>query len=355
MIVISTNPEKEQWDRFAEGQSAAKYSHLLAWGESLAATYSLPFYRLAAVNTVTNNLCGILPLMLFAPPRQDARLISLPYTDVAGMLTAGHLGGRELLGAAFSLADKLGANHLELRQDGALHSFFAEYKAGDAWSYSPHTFKTGLRRQLPASADELWSALSAKVRNQVRKAQCCDCVARAGGSELLAYFYAVFSENMRDLGSPVHSDELFRKLMGHDAIQTAIIVVYLKGTPAAASFVLRHNETLFNPWASSLRAFRPSCPNMLLYWSMLVYAVEQGCKWFDFGRSTPDAPTYRFKVQWGAERDRLCWHVFSRHTLGCRPVNRWFMVPGKIWIWPVPAGRARLCDAGSACEGAESG
>jgi len=297
MIVIVTNPEKEQWDRFAESEAAAKYSHLFAWGESLAVTYSLPFYRLAAVNTVTNHLCGILPLMLFAPPQQEVRLISLPYTDAAGMVTVDYLGGRELLAEAFSLADKLGANHLELRQDGALQSFFAEHKVGDAWSYTQHTFKTGLRRQVPASVDELWSAISAKVRNQVRKAQRCDCVTKTGGGELLADFYAVLSENMRDLGSPVHSVELFRKLMGHDAIQTAIIVVYLQRTPVAASFVLRHNETLFNPWASSLRAFRPSCPNMLLYWSMLVYAVEQGCKWFDFGRSTPDAPTYRFKVQ----------------------------------------------------------
>ena len=33
-----------------------------------------------------------------------------------------------------------------------------------------------------------------------------------------------------------------------------------------------------------------------------------GKKVFDFGRSTPEEGTYRFKKQWGAEPEQLCWH-----------------------------------------------
>lgn len=321
MIDILTNPQREQWHLFTADNPAAKYSHLLEWGEGLAATYSLPIFRLAAVNTATNRITGVLPLMLFAPPEQEVRLISLPYTDAAGMLTDELESSYKLLAAALHLADKLGANHLELRQDGTLHTFFAGYQAGETWSYTSHDFKTGLRRPVPPSVAALWSALSPKVRNQVRKARRCGAVAKTGGRELLPDFYAVFSENMRDLGSPVHDLNLFKNLLEKESLQAAVIVIYLLEKPAAASCVFLHNETVFNPWASSLRSYRPSCPNMLLYWSMLEYAVEHRCRWFDFGRSTPNAPTYRFKVQWGAERELLSWHVFSRKPHSWSPAN----------------------------------
>lgn len=312
MIDILSNPEKRQWNQYAAKNAAAKYSHLFAWGECLATTYSLPIFRLAAINTKTNRISGCLPLVLFAPPDKEKRLISLPYTDSSGILADNWESGRRLLSAALKLAGDSGADHLELRQDGVLQTFFQQHQTIDTWCYTPHNFKTGLLRPLPSSVDTLWSDLAAKVRNQIRKARRSGCVAKSGGVELLEDFYAVFSENMRDLGSPVHAPELFQSLMGRESLPTRIIVVFLYGKPAAAAIVFLHNETLYNPWASSLRSYRPFCPNMLLYWSMLEFAVTHHCRWFDFGRSSPGAPTCRFKLQWGAKMAPLGWHVFSR-------------------------------------------
>ena len=315
MIDILASTEKKPWNQYAAENVAAKYSHLFDWGESLATTYTLPIFRLAAINTKTKHLSGILPLVFFHPPDREKRLISLPYTDAAGILAGDVESSRRLLFAALELAEELGADHLELRQDGVFfQSFFQQQLPIGRWCYSPHNFKTGLLRSLPASVDTLWSDLSAKVRNQIRKARRCDCIAKTGGVELLADFYAVFSENMRDLGSPVHAPELFQSLLGSESLRTAIFVIYLHAKPAAAAVVLLHNETLYNPWASSRRSYRPFCPNMLLYWSMLEYAVNNHCKWFDFGRSSPGAPTCRFKLQWGAGMEPLGWHVFSRKS-----------------------------------------
>jgi FemAB-related protein (PEP-CTERM system-associated) len=312
MMDILANPEKKQWNEYAAENVAAKYSHLFDWGESIATTYALPIFRLAVTNPQINRISGILPLVLFAPPGKEKRLISTPYTDAAGLLADDWESGRRLLVAGLTLANELGADHLELRQNGDFQAFLQQQKTISTWFYTPHTFKTGLLRPLPSSADALWSELSAKVRNQIRKARRCGCLAKAGGVELLTDFYAVFSENMRDLGSPVHAPELFQSLIGSESLRTAIIVIYLHAKPAAAAVVLLQNETLYNPWASSLRSYRPFCPNMLLYWSMLEYAVNNHCKWFDFGRSSPDTHTCRFKVQWGAGMEPLVWHVFSR-------------------------------------------
>jgi hypothetical protein len=44
-----------------------------------------------------------------------------------------------------------------------------------------------------------------------------------------------------------------------------------------------------------------------LYWRIIQFAIEQGLATLDFGRSTPNEGTFRFKRQWGAEPHPLYW------------------------------------------------
>lgn len=318
MIEILRNPEQTAWDAYAAKNGAAAFSHRYAWGQNLADAYRLPIFRLAARNGPgAREFTGTLALMLFAAPGRDLRLVSLPYTDAAGIVADDPATGAALLAAAFDLAVEQDAVHLELRQAGVL-PFHAPDSVGNGnWQHTPHTFKTGLHRPLPGTCAELWALLPAKVRNQVRKARACGCTAAIGGLEYLEAFYAVFSENMRDLGSPVHPPDLFRMALSSPSLDARLAVVFLSAEPVAAAMVFQDHATLSNPWASSLRRCRPSCPNMLLYWAMLELAETSGCRQFDFGRSSPDSPACRFKRQWGASLQPLVWHVFSR------PPHRW--------------------------------
>ena len=129
-----------------------------------------------------------------------------------------------------------------------------------------------------------------------------------GGAELLAGFYAIFAENMRDLGSPVHSRNLFAHAIEALAESIRIFMVYKDEIPVAGAFYLWHGKLAEVPWASSRREFRALCPNNLLYWSVLKHACEQGMRAFDFGRSTRDSGTFKFKEQWGAKPEPLYWN-----------------------------------------------
>ncbi len=318
---ILPEPGKKAWNGYAIEQACSKYSHLFDWAGCLTKTYQLPLFRLATMDTGTGRLSGILPLVLFSPPEGIRRLISLPYTDSAGIAADDEESCRSLLEAALQLAEELAVDHVEIRQSGPVATFLQQQEVEPKWSSAAHTFKTGLSRPLPQSTEALWWDLPAKVRNQVRKARRCGCTCRVGGGELLEDFYAVFSENMRDLGSPVHAYQLFQDIAENRSIRTAILVISLDGVPAAAAMVFLHNGTCCNPWASSLRRFRPCCPNMLLYWSMLEYALKNRCRWFDFGRSSPDAAACRFKLQWGAEKEPLVWQVFSRRPQNWDPLS----------------------------------
>ncbi len=307
MTTIHYDPDPSHWDAYVAGCQSAMFSHFWGWAEAMASAYDTRIFRLAAEDR--GGLAGLLPLALFSAPGTDKRLISLPYTDAAGILADNDDTAALLVQSALDLAADLGVQHLELRQaSGAALMLPPENKD---WSNPcAYRFKTGLARLLPPSSKTLWSSLGPKVRNQIRKAKKCGCITQTGGIELVEDFYAVFSENMRDLGSPVHSLSMLEKTVKDLAAR--IFMVYLEGFPAAGAVVFTKGSTLFNPWASSLKRFRPRCPNMLLYWTMLSYGVENGFDRFDFGRSSPDAATCRFKLQWGAVMEPLTWHVVSR-------------------------------------------
>lgn len=72
---------------------------------------------------------------------------------------------------ADNMKTTLTIDHLELRLFGDFQAILQQEKNISTWCHTPHTFKTGLRRPLPVSVDTLWAELSAKVRNQIRKAQ----------------------------------------------------------------------------------------------------------------------------------------------------------------------------------------
>ena len=120
---------------------------------------------------------------------------------------------------------------------------------------------------------------------------------------------------MRDLGSPVHSKRFIKNVLEAFPEQSGICIVYREQQPLACSVILGFQGTIYNPWASSLRKFSKLSPNMLLYWTMLQYACENGYKYFDFGRSSIDESTYKFKEQWGAQPQPLYWYYIHLDKL----------------------------------------
>jgi FemAB-related protein (PEP-CTERM system-associated) len=165
---------------------------------------------------------------------------------------------------------------------------------------------------LPQSADELWKQLPSKLRSQVKRPVREGATSVFGGVDLLEEFYRVFAKNMRDLGTPVYPRRFFRAILATFPESSSLAVVRLRGKPVAAAFLFEHRDTMEIPWASSLRTANSVGVNMQLYWSVLERAVARRMTVFDFGRSTADSGTFRFKQQWGAEPTQLYWHYWLR-------------------------------------------
>jgi lipid II:glycine glycyltransferase (peptidoglycan interpeptide bridge formation enzyme) len=161
----------------------------------------------------------------------------------------------------------------------------------------------------------MMDSFKSKLRSQIKKAYRSGFTVKKGWTELVDDFYSVFLENMRDLGSPVHSKRLIENTVKQFDKKVILFVIYKGEKPVAGSIVIGHRKCLHNPWASSIRSYSKHSPNMMLYWEILKYACQNGYETFDFGRSTPGEGTFRFKEQWGAIPEQLYWYTYTNKKM----------------------------------------
>ena len=285
------------WDDFARTAPGGSFYHQLVWRRIFAREFAWDTHYLLAQGV--NGVEGILPLVRLKSRLFGDFLVSLPYVNYGGVVARNEAADRLLLASAAELAGSLGVSHLELR----------ELRPRDpAWPV--RTDKVIMQSALAGSADEHWSRLPSKLRSQVRRPQKEGATTRIGGAELLPLFYAVFARNMRDLGTPVYGRSFFATIARELPEHMDVVIAELHGAPVAAGILLHFGGRTEIPWASSLRSANRLGVNMLMYWECLKRAISRGSTVFDFGRSTRDSGTFRFKSQWGAEPVPLYWHYW---------------------------------------------
>jgi FemAB-related protein (PEP-CTERM system-associated) len=163
---------------------------------------------------------------------------------------------------------------------------------------------------LPASADDLFESFKSKLRSQVRKAEKNGVSFRWGNSSDVGPAYDVFSRNMRELGSPVHSKSFIKAVLSNYGDRAKLGLTEFEGKTIGMGIILLGGKGVSIPWASTLREYNRLSPNMLLYWNALKYSADNGYSFFDFGRSSEGEGTYKFKKQWGAKPIPLVWYEY---------------------------------------------
>src|SRR3990172_5430984 len=266
---------------------------------------------------------GVLPLVQMKSWSFGNFIVSMPFFNYGGVCAEDGQTQDRLVAEAIRIAKDIKADHIEFRQDNPLDNGFPA-----------KTTKVSMRLDLPISSEELWKSYPSKLRSQIRVPQKAGMIARIGQVEELESFHEVFSENMRDLGTPVYPKLFFVNILDQFPKSTWICSVYMGDTPVASGFLVGFKNRIEIPWASSIRKHNRMSPNMLLYWSCLRFACEKGFAIFDFGRSTPEESTYKFKEQWGAVPTPMRWSYWigdGGKLPDITPRNRKYHLSIGIW------------------------
>lgn len=287
-----------QWNEYVLSHPDASCYHQVGWQHVISDAFGLEPYYLYALNN-SDEFIGVLPLFLSKSPLFGTFLTSVPFYNYGGILADNKAVAQVLLDEAAKIARNAQAAHIELR-----------HIAPCELQLPTKTHKVRMVLDLPETPEMLWDSFKSKLRSQIRRAQKEQMDSKIGGLELLDDFYTVFSINMRDLGTPVWTKKIFHSILTTFPDAAYICCVYYENKPVAAGFLHCFKDTMEIPSASSLRDYNRLSPNMLLYWSVLEFACNRGYKKFDFGRSSPDAGTYKFKAQWGSEPEPLHWQYW---------------------------------------------
>ncbi len=325
---------REGWDEALGQFAGATFFHQYGWAQLVRDVYDGEPHYLAA--KADGSVCGLLPMMTRNVLQAGNVCISLPMADEGGILSRSGESTQALIDAAQHIGQSRQVSYIEIRQ--------REELPGDI---AADLTRVGLELSLPGTADELWDSLKATVRNQVRKAQKSGLTASVETNCHAAVddgFYPIYSENTRDLGSPMHSRRFFHEVLSRFPDLAQLVVVREDLAPVGAAVALRWRDSMAVPWAASLRRYFDRCPNNLLYWELLRLAVEQGCRRFDFGRSAIDSGTFRFKRQWGAAPEQLRYYripVSHEVSTDEKRDGRAYRAFSAIWRkTPLPVARA---------------
>jgi len=288
------------WENYVLSSPLSTGYHQCGWRRVIEEAFGHPTYYVV-VHNQGGALQGVLPLVFLASRGFGRFLVSLPFVNYGGGIADSVQAHRVLEAQVVELAQELRADHIEFRHQARMDT---------AWVATER--KVSMRLLLPSSYELLVKEFSSKLRSQVRRAQKEGMTARIGGIECLDEFYTVFSRCMRDLGTPVYAKGFFAKILEVFPKEARICVVSHGQTPVAAGFLYGFRSSLEIPWAASDKRFNKLAPNMLLYGTVLEFACQQGFHVFDFGRSSPDSGTYRFKAQWGAQPHQLYWYYWMK-------------------------------------------
>lgn len=290
--------QNAHWDAFVASHPKGSLYHQSIWRDLIKDLFGHESLYLCA-RGASKTIVGVLPAIRLNSRLFGDFMVSMPYVNYGGAIASNPQVEEALMREAGVRAKDLGCEHIEFRDTSRRDS-----------NWQVRADKVAMELLLPESTRSLWSVLGSKVRAQIKRPQKEGFTVVHGQIDMLPYFYQVFAHNMRDLGTPVYPQTFFSSILEAFPQSSSLIIVQHNGQPVASGFLLGDRERLQIPWASSIRTYNRLGVNMLLYWEALKQAIENDYRIFDFGRSSVNSGTYRFKKQWGAQENQLYWHYW---------------------------------------------
>lgn len=279
------------WDRFVETRPEATFFHLYGWKAVIEESFGHRCYYLAARRA--GEVVGVLPLTHVQGRLFGNCLVSNAFCVYGGPLAATAAALAALDEAALTLAKDLRVDRVEYRLRKPQHP---------EWPCNRATYVT-FRKEIDPDPDAAMLAIPRKQRAMVRKGITQGLLEEM--DEGVDRFYPLYSESVRNLGTPVLARRYFECLRSVFNEKSAILTVQKDGRALASVLSFFFHDEVLPYYGGGCRAARDYAANDFMYWAVMRRACESGLRIFDFGRSKAGTGSYAFKKHWGFDPSPL--------------------------------------------------
>ncbi len=317
--VLDATADVGAWDRFVVTRPEATFFHLAGWREVIERVYGHRSFYLYAERD--GRIEAVLPLARIRSRLFGDALISTPFC-VYGGAVGEPLACTALEEEACRLAEDLGVDYLELRHLERRHP---------TWPARDDLYVT-FRKALHPDPERNLAAVPRKQRAMIRKGE--QAGLHAVEEEGVERFFRVYSESVRNLGTPVFPKRWFRALREVFGGACSVLTVYRGAEPVASVMSFHFRDEVLPYYGGGTRAARALKANDYMYWEVMRRACLRGARVFDYGRSKVGTGSYRFKKHWGFEPQPLHYEyhlVKARRVPDVNPLNPKYRAAAAVW------------------------
>jgi FemAB-related protein (PEP-CTERM system-associated) len=314
-----TSVYRGQWDEFVAACPDATFFHLAGWQEVIEKAFRHRTYYLFAERN--GRIAGVLPLVHMKSRLFGNALISTPFCVYGGIATQDSEVFSALESAACTLARELKVDYLEMRNREARHA-----------GWPTKELYVTFRKQIDPEPEKNLQAIPRKQRAMVRKG------IKAGlKSEFdisTDRFYAVFSQSVHNLGTPVFSRRYFEMLLRVFSGSCDILTVTHEGDLVSSVMNFYFRDEVLPYYGGGTPLARGLKGNDFMYWELMRYSCERGLRVFDYGRSKQGTGSYSFKKNWGFKPVALHYQYYlvKAHEIpNISPTNPKFRLLVNAW------------------------
>ncbi len=292
-----------RWDQFVFSAAAATFFHRAGWQKVIRDVFRHETYFLFAQQD--GQICGVLSLAHVNSWLFGNSLIGLPFAVYGGVLAASNEAAQALENEARSIAQKLGVDHLELRNVEKRH---LDWPAQDLYV----TF----RKEIFADEEANMLAIPRKQRAMVRKGIKNALVSHIDRD--VDEFFALYADNVHRHGTPAMPKRYFMALQNEFGADCEVMTVKSDDGRALSSVLTFYfRDEVLPYYAGDDESARDLAANDFKYWELMRRACGRGLKVFDYGRSKKGTGSYAFKKNWGFEPQQLNYEycLFKRDSI----------------------------------------
>ena len=311
--------DRPAWNEFVNRHSEGTFCHLAEWQDVLQRAFGHATYYLIAERG--GMIFGVLPLAHIKSAIFSNALVSTPFCVYGGVLADDAVAGDALIEKACALARRLRVDYLELRN---LRRSQPTWPSKDLYV----TF----RKPIKTASEDNMLAIPRKQRAMVRKGIQKELrVEIDSGVERL---YSIYSESLRNLGTPIFSQRYLRVLREVFGESAEVLTISHQGRAIASVLSFYFKGDVLPYYGGGTTEARALAGNDFMYWSVMERARDRGVRTFDYGRSKRGTGAFDFKVNWGFEPQPLFYEYFlvrAKTMPNLSPTNPKFDRLIRIW------------------------